>query len=347
MKHEKIERKVVKSRHRVAKALIIIFLLFIIAILSVGIYGWYYINSKIEMINYDNTLTEEQIEVNEGVKWTGYRNIALFGVDSREGELENNTRSDCIMVVAINQEMSDIKLISVYRDTYLNINGSLDKITHAYSYGGPKLTINSLNKNLDLDIKEYVTVNFNTLIDVVDEIGGIEIEVTKEEKAPLNQYVKDMHIEMKTPDTPISNYGYQTLNGVQALAYSRIRKIDSDYKRTERMRTVLNAIFEKVKTMNLVQLNKLADIILPEVYTNIPSKEILSLIPQVAKYNIGESIGWPYDIKEVELPTFYSAPNTLKSNVEKLHVEVFGEENYVVSDAVNAISKSITKKIGK
>lgn len=321
-----------KKQRKGLKIFGIIVLIILIIIAGIAIGGFSYINDKLGKINYDD-LSAEDIEVNAGVteNLSKYRNIALLGLDARTDTF-TGTRSDCIMIVSINQETKDVKLLSVYRDTYLELTDrGLDKITHAYAYGGAKLTLSSLNTNLDLNITEYVTVNFDTVKTVVDAIGGVKMTVTSAEASSIPN---------------ISSAGTYTLNGEQALAYARIRKIDTDYKRTERMRDVLTAVFNKVKTLGIGELNNLVDTVLPHIRTNIQSSEILSLLPQVASYKIGESIGWPYVVKAYTTPTWYGAPVTLESNVVKVHKELFGEENYEPSAKVKEISNKIIKKTG-
>lgn len=311
----------------------IILLIIILIIAGVIAGGAWYVGDKLGKIDYDSKLKADDIEVNTGVeeKLSKYRNIALFGLDSRTNSLDDS-RSDCIMIVSINEETKEVKLLSVYRDTYLQLtNRSLDKITHAYAYGGAKLALSTLNTNLDLDIKEYVTVNFETVKTVVDAVGGIQMTITSAEANNIPN---------------ISSAGTYNLNGEQALAYARIRKIDSDYKRTERMRDVLTAVFDKVKKMDIGTINSLMDIVLPHVRTNISSGEIISLIPDVVSYNIGESIGWPYVVKAYTTPTWYGAPVTLESNVKQLHKDLFDDENYEPSEKVKEISNSIIKKTG-
>lgn len=311
----------------------IILLIIILIIAGVIAGGAWYVGDKLGKIDYDSELKADDIEVNTGVeeKLSKYRNIALFGLDSRTNSLDDS-RSDCIMIISINEETKEVKLLSVYRDTYLQLtNRSLDKITHAYAYGGAKLALSTLNTNLDLDIKEYVTVNFETVKTVVDAVGGIQMTVTSAEANSIPN---------------ISSAGTYNLNGEQALAYARIRKIDSDYKRTERMRDVLTAVFNKVKKMDIGTINSLMDIVLPHVRTNISSGEILSLIPDAVSYNIGESIGWPYVVKAYTTPTWYGAPVTLESNVKQLHKDLFNDENYEPSEKVKEISNSIIKKTG-
>lgn len=329
-KHQ--ENKETKKKGKVLKIIGIIFLILIIIVAGIVIAGMQYINSKLDKIDYDD-LSANEIQVNAGVeeKLETYRNIALLGLDARTDRFEG-TRSDCIIIVSINQETKDVKLCSVYRDTYLELTDrSLDKITHAYYYGGAKLTLSTLNENLDLNITEYVTVNFDTVRTVVDAIGGVKITVTDAEATSIPN---------------ISSAGTYNLNGEQALAYARIRKIDTDYKRTERMRTVLTAVFDKVKTLSIGQLNNLVDTILPHVRTNIQSSEILSLLPQVATYKIDESIGWPYEVRGYTTPTWYGVPVNLEENVIKLHKELFNEEEYEPSERVKEISNKIIKKTG-
>lgn len=321
-----------KKRGKVLKIIGIIFLVLLILVIAIGTIGIHYVNSKLDKIDYEE-LPPEEIEVNAGVEeqLETYRNIALLGLDARADTFEG-TRSDCIMIVSINQQTNEVRLCSVYRDTYLELtNRSLDKITHAYAYEGAKLTLSSLNTNLDLNITEYVTVNFETVRTVVNAIGGVTITVTDAEAKSIPN---------------ITSAGTYQMNGEQALAYARIRKIDTDYKRTERMREVLTAIFNKVKTFNLKELNDLVDTVVPHIRTNIPKTEILSLVPKAASYKITNSIGWPYEVRAYTTPTWYGVPVTLEENVVKLHQELFDEPDYVPSEKVKEISNKIIKKTG-
>ena len=333
------------------KFLAVLIMIVLLLILGIGAGVYIYIKGTLGTMQQVD-INKADIEINEGVQESleGYRTIALFGVDSRESQVDSGTRSDCIILAVIDQKTKAVKLVSVYRDTYLKISGkSLDKITHAYAYGGPALSLSTLNANLDLNITEFVTVNFEVLIDIVDEIGGVTINVTKEEVTYLNKYVRDMSKEIGTPKDTISGPGEKNLNGVQALAYSRIRyTAGGDFKRTERMRDVLKAIVEKAKKMNVVQLNALAKKILPEVYTNVSPDEIIGMVPQVATYSIEESIGWPYENKGPKINgVYYGVPTTLESNVVKLHQEIYDQEDYEASETVKTISESIIKKAGK
>ena len=296
-------------------------------------------------------IDEEAIEVNEGVQeaLTDYRTIALFGVDSREDKLEKGTRSDCIMLAIIDQKTKAVKLVSVYRDTYLQIgNRGLDKVTHAYAFGGPELSMSTLNTNLDLNIKEFATVNFDSLVDIVDAIGGIKINIESSEIKYLNDYISATSQIVGKSSKQVTTAGTQTLDGVQAVAYSRIRyTAGGDYKRTERMRTVLMAIVEKAKTLGVGELNKLATTLLPRIYTNISPDEIISMAPQLATYKFEESMGWPYETRGDTIGgVWYGVPVNLAENVKRLHQEVLGQSDYQVSEKVKSISNSIISKTG-
>ena len=340
---EKKKTSSLKIIGRIFLALLVI----IVILAGIGI-GYIYTKlGKMTVEEIDETaigITEETQE-----RLSGYRNIALLGIDSRADDYGLGNRSDCIIIASLNQETKDIKLISVYRDTYMQVeeNGKavLDKVTHAYSYGGAQNALKALNTNLDLNITEYVTVNFDAVIAAVDAMNGVTIDIDSSELNYLNTYIDATSASSGIKSSHITKTGKQTLDGVQAVAYSRIRyTAGGDYKRTERMRTVIEAMLSKAKTLSLGQLNKLVDTILPRVSTNITATEILALAPSIASFNITESMGWPYETKGITLDRWYGVPVTLESNVEQLHKEVFGQEDYVVNDTIKEISKQIIKK---
>lgn len=327
---------------------IILLILIILAIIAVAT-GYFFIKGKLSKMQQVD-IDENNLNVSETVaeNLSGYRNIAIYGVDSRDSSLGEGNRSDCIIIASINNDTKEIKLVSVYRDTYVDIDGyGLDKITHAYSYGGPELALKTLNENLDLNVTEFVTVNFDAVADAVDALGGIDINIQQDEISALKSAIIDTSEHTGLEGDFITDPGIHTLNGVQAVAYSRIRYTDGgDYRRTERMRTVIEAMFKKLKTKSLGEINNLADKILPEVYTNLDPNEIISLAPTVLQYEMNDSIGWPYEVKGITTDRWYSVPVTLESNVKKLHEEAFGEENYEPSEAVKEISEQIVDRTG-
>ena len=326
----------------------IVLVLLIILVILIGIIVGF-INSKLGKMQQVQ-LNEEDLGISQQAEenLSEYRNIALFGVDSRDSNLGKGNRSDCIIIASLNNKTKEVKLISVYRDTYVNIEGhGLDKITHAYSYGEAPLAIKTLNENFDLNITEFATVNFDSVAEAVNALGGVTINVTNEELKYINDYIDETAKVTGLSNKKVTSAGKQTLNGVQAVAYSRIRYTSGgDYKRTERMRTVIEAMIEKFKTKNISEMNQIIDKILPEVYTNITSGDIFSLLPSIASFKVTESIGWPYETKGITLDRWYGVPVTLESNVKQLHQEAFGETDYIPSDRVKEINNKIIQKTG-
>ena len=341
-----------KNMNKGLKIFLIILLVLVIFILGLGVAVYTFVNGKIGKMQKENIDTTA-VGINEETKQElkGYRNIALLGIDSRADDYGLGNRSDCMMIASINQETNEIKLISVYRDTYVYVmeNGTkrLDKITHAYSYGGAQNTLKSLNEAMDLNITEFVTVNFDAVIAAVDSLGGVYIDIDESEIKYVNDYIDATSESSGVKSSHITHSGRQKLDGVQAVSYTRVRyTAGGDYKRTERMRTVVEAMLSKAKTLNVGQLNSFADTILPKIRTNISTSEIWGLIPKLASFKVTESIGWPYDTKGITLDRWYGVPVTLKSNVERLHKEAFEQEDYEASDTVKEMSAAIVKKTG-
>lgn len=341
-----------KKMNKGLKIFLIILLVLVIIIVGLGVAGYTFVNGKIGKMQKENIDTTA-VGINEETKQElkGYRNIALLGIDSRADDYGLGNRSDCMIIASINQETNAVKLISVYRDTYVYVteNGTkrLDKITHAYSYGGAQNTLKSLNEALDLNITEFVTVNFDAVIAAVDSLGGVYIDLDSSEIKYINDYIDATSQSSGIKSSHITSTGRQRLDGVQAVAYSRIRyTAGGDYKRTERMRTVVEAMLSKAKTLGVGQLNSFADTILPRIRTNISSSEIWGLVPKLASFKVTESIGWPYETQGITLDRWYGVPVTLQSNVEKLHKEAFEQEDYEASDTVKEMSAAIVKKTG-
>lgn len=332
------------------KILLTLLILIVVFVTVVFSTSYIYLKNKLGKIDYVD-LKSTEITINHGVdeSLATYRNIALLGIDARSDTFGTGNRSDCIMILSLNEKTKDVKIASVYRDTYLNIDGhGLDKVTHAYSYGGPKLALNTLNKNLDLNITEFVAINFDTVRVVVDSIGGVEIPIDSQEVKYINGYINSLNKQFGTSSANITTPGTYKLDGVQALAYSRIRYTDGgDYKRTERMRDVFMAVFKKAKTMNISELNNLANTILHHVSTNISENEIMGMIPKAISFNIKDSFGWPYETEgKMITKVWYGVPINLQKNVSKLHESLFNEVDYEPTDTVKNISNDIIKTTG-
>lgn len=350
-KSKKVSTKKKKSGSVFKVIRIILLILLIVIVVACG-YAYHFVKGKLDLINTE-TIDTADLGISEEVKENlkSYRNIALLGIDSRQDDYGVGNRSDCMMVASINEETGEVKLVSIYRDTMVDVDEYgktiLDKITHAYSFGTAQNALKSINRALDLNIQEYVTVNFDSLVDAIDAIGGVTITVTNEELKYINSYVHGTAKAAKVSSPDVTYAGTQVLNGVQAVAYSRIRYTSGgDHKRTERMRTVLEAMLTKAKSLSIKELNSAADIILPKISTNIQSSDITSTILKVGKYSITQSIGWPYTTKGITIDRWYGVPVTLETNVIRLHQEVFGEENYTPSETVIDMSNRTKAKTG-
>ena len=337
---EKRRAKKKKRRRRIG---ILVAEVIILSVLCVFAYA----TVKMDKLDF-NFLDEDKLEV---YKDTGpYTNIALFGLDAREGEsIESGVRSDSMMIASINNETNEVKVVSIFRDTLLKQqDGTFDKANAAYSYGGPQEAIALLNRNLDLDIKNYMSVDFKALSDVIDALGGMELELTAEEVVHMNNYcvetseVTGKDYERIEPEVA----GTYHLNGVQATSYARIRATaGGDYKRAERKRLVIEKIVEKAQKANLKTLDKIIDVVFPQVSTSFSSKDLIGIAANALSYQLGETQGFPYSIADTDVVDGYEGsyvvPSDFDGDVKKLHEFLFNEKDYQVSDTVKEISHEI------
>lgn len=275
----------------------------------------------------------------------GYTNVALFGVDSRDGNLGKGNRTDCIIVASLNNETKEIKMVSVYRDTLLDLSdGTFQKCNAAYSYGGPVMAINMLNKNLDLDIQDYVTVDFGAIADAIDLLGGVEIEVTEAELPYINQYIPETAASAGKETAYIESAGLQLLDGTQATTYARIRSTaGGDFTRTERQRTVIEKMVEKAKKADLVTINNIINKVFPQVSTSFTLSEILNYALAYSEYTLAGNMGFPVEKSTDTISGFGSIviPEDLTSNVSKMHDFLFGTTGYQPSSTVTSLSADI------
>lgn len=311
--------------------------------------------TKVGKVNLDEEAISQSISENvvQNTQMSEYTNIALFGVDSREEQLTKNTRSDTILIASINNQTGAVKLCSIYRDTYLNLsNDTYTKCNAAYAQGGPEQAISMLNMNLDMDIEDFITIGFRGLTDVVDALGGVPINVTDAEISHLNNYQSTMAQELKLNYTPVTNPGLQTLNGLQATAYCRIRyTAGDDFRRAERQRTVLMACLEKAQTMNYSKLESVANKAFGETYTSLDLDEILELLKNIANYKVVDNSGFPNEEMRTT-GTMGKAgscvlPLDLESNVKWLHKFLFDDAEYEVSSGVSKYSEKISADVSK
>ena len=281
---------------------------------------------------------------------TGYLNVALFGLDSREGDLGKGNRSDTMMIASLNKATGEVKLVSVYRDTLLKLDdGSYNKANAAYAFGGPEGAISMINRSMDMDISKYVAVNFNALVDVIDALGGLDITLTDAEVVHMNNYCVETSKVTGADYTKIEPEvaGTYHLNGVQAVSYSRIRYTGGgDFKRTSRQRHVLELIAEKAQSASFSTLNKIIDKVFPQVSTNFTITEMIAYAKDIAKYKLGDSMGFPdnnsFDMLDVVGSVVI--PETLTSNVEDVHKFLFGDDGYTISSNITDIEAGIREK---
>lgn len=319
---------------------------------------------KLNIVKFDDELFEdnqEHMDEDTIEIMKGYTNILLIGVDARDNDMSkiNNrflNHSDTMIVCSINNETKEVKMVSIYRDTVLKMSDPENpndykyrKATEAIFYYGPQSTMNMMNVNLDLKIDDYVMVNWSALIEIVDAVGGVDIEITEEERMWINEYQKDTSKNTGKPYTELKNSGYVHMDGMMATSYCRIRyTAGSDYKRTERQRLVLSEIFKKAKSMDVKQLDKVVDAIVTNVATSIDQTELIKMASSVASYSLGDNVGFPFDRQEmghIEVNgklQYVVTPMTLESNVSKLHNFLFGTTDYVPTTVVQEIGQIIT-----
>lgn len=326
----------------------------LVLVLMVVGYGVFWANEKLNAIQYEE-INEENIVKNEGANddQKGYKTIALFGIDSRSTDsmMEGN-RSDTIMIASINEETHEVRIVSVYRDTILEIadgSGLTAKVNAAYSYGGPELAINTLNANLDLEITDFVTVNFLALSKTIDHLGGIVIHVEDNELLMLNACITEQINITGIYSEGVFETGDLLLNGTQATGYARIRSTDlGDITRTERQRDVLGKMLQKAKTADMETLENIIDDVFPNVCTSISKDEMLALAKGLLEYEMGPSVGFPMAYMPYDHGTKGSilVPADLNTNVAALHEFLFGTENYMPTQSVQNISMKIQTETG-
>ncbi len=284
----------------------------------------------------------------EGGAMQGYLNIALFGVDAEtDSQLFINSRSDSIMIASINLDTGEIKLVSVFRDTYLNIGtDEYRKCNAAYSFGGAEQAVKMLNMNLDMDIENFVTVGYKGLSEVIDGLGGVWIDVDEVELLHINNYQQSIAETLKCEFTRVEQSGYQLLNGLQATAYCRIRyTAGDDFKRTARQREVIQAIEDQAKQADLATLTRVFNNAIDDIYTNVDTETIMEFLGAITKYEIVEEGGFPQEsmrtVANIGAKGSSVIPMDLESNVVWLHQFLFEDEDYTVTDNVREYSRKI------
>ena len=341
---------------KIVVGVIIVALVAVIAV-AAGVFGYFNkqledSQQKLEFVQAEVINENIPVEVRERME-KGFWTVAVFGVDSRDNSLGKGNQSDVIMIANLNRSTGEIKLVSVFRDTYLNINdkNTYNKINAAYATGGPEAAVKAINKNLDLNITHYATFNWKAVATVINILGGVEIDISPAEFHYINAFITETVKGTGIGSTQLKSAGVHNLDGVQAVAYGRLRLMDSDYARTERQRIVIQKAFEKVKTAKLSTLNDVVGHVFEMSATNIGFNDLAGLVKDVAKYHMGETTGFPAARGEARIKIGSDRlscviPQTLESNVISIHNFLYGEENYTPSKTVLDISAKIAQASG-
>jgi LCP family protein required for cell wall assembly len=318
----------------------------IVAVAAVAGYAGFkaYLNYKLDKVK-KTTLDTKKLSC---VDVNGYVNIALLGVDSRSMSSKNlkGTNTDCIIIVSMNTKTKKVNLISVYRDTYTKIGetSTYSKINSAYASGGAETALKTINQTMDLNVSKYVLFNFKMVSDLVNDVGGITVDVKDYEIQQLNKYTKQTaHNIGQKKYKLVKKAGKQTLEGVQAVSYGRIRKgVGDDFKRTSRMRIVIKKVTNKLKDKSIFKMIDIMDDCLPQCQTNLSNNDMIGLAQRLSKLEFNKSVGFPYNVTTGLMNGIsYVFPDDLSANVVKLHKELFGQKDYTASSTVNAISATI------
>lgn len=395
-KHERCKKRKRKSTYRRTLKMVLGFLSFVVILLIAALLFWKFgsqnlkndllkvllrqqvvrnivaeeVKDEFEKVQ-DKDFNEDDIIVNEevGKKLTGYQNIVLFGIDARDDTFNSYTRSDAIMIISINNDTGAVRMVSLYRDTYLNIiqnDGSTfyNKANVAYSMGGAPAAVSTLNTNLDLNIDDYIVINFNGLSEIIDLIGGVDINITDLEMRRINKIGSDMEAELGREFTEVQEAGLVHLDGFQATAYCRIRdavftdaeeyKYYYDFGRTARQRYVMQELVAKAKASGISTLLSLAKQVLNMntedktfMKTSLEYDEIMDLVPVIIDYNIEASSGFPFTLQTVNIDgADLVVAEGMACNVSALHSLLFNDKDYQPSKTVDEIDSYITNYTG-
>lgn len=346
----------VKLKARRKKKRKIWFILLEIAVL-IGIFcfaGYSYIGSRLDLMQRlpwnPDEIKNVEISEEKQEQMSGYWTIAVFGVDSRNSSVGKGNNSDVNILCNIDQGTGEIRLVSVYRDSYLNISdkNTYNKINAAYMQGGPEQVVKALNRNLDIDIDDYATFNWKAVADAINILGGIDVEITKSEFYYINAFISETVKATGVASTQLKSAGMNHLDGVQAVAYGRLRLMDTDYARTERQRKVISLAFEKMKKADWATINNIVQTVFPQVATSIEINDLLKIGRNITRYHLTETTGFPSELREKKMGRKGACviPQTLESNVIELHHFLFGDEEYTPTETVRTISQKIVSDTG-
>ena len=299
-----------------------------------------------------SAMTNENLDTETREKLGGYWTIAVFGVDSRNGKLGKENNADVQMLCSINRDTGEIRLVSLYRDTFLmndTANSGYGKLNQSYFLRGPSGNISAINTNLDMKVEDFVSFNWNSAADAINLLGGVDIELSKAEFYYINAFITETVNITGIPSTHLEGPGMQHLDGVQAVAYMRLRQMDTDFKRTERQRSVIEQVFDNARKADISTLIQVFHTVAPQIMTSISEEEFMDIAYNIKNYHINGTAGFPFEQTTASLGKIGSVviPSTLESNVEQLHRFLYDDDSYICSSQVRDISREIIKRAVK
>ena len=359
----KEQKRLLKKKRRKRKIILLVVEIIVLLIVLAALYVWQALNkieksdpSSSKLDAADLNINEDELEEETIEIMKGYEDVALFGVDNYFNGHADSGNSDVIMIASINNDTKEVKLVSVYRDTFLDTDiqtadsPNFHKANRAFAIGGAEQSIRMLNASLDLDIEHFITVDFKVVTDVVNMLGGVEVEVDSAELKYINHHIDTT--AKATGDTPVhlTTTGLQTLNGTQATAYARIRSTaGSDFARAERQREVINQIVKKAKKTDLPTINKIINQVFPEICTNYTNTDIIRLAAAMFDYELSDSTGFPFSKYPARLGGSKGDVvicADLENNVRALHRYLYNDNSYVPSATVVNYSNLIKNNYG-
>lgn len=320
------EQPVKKKKHKILRRFLAVVVVLLLALTALWYVSVSYLYDKVEYAPTD-------ILAEEPMKEEGVTNILLIGNDSRENG--GDGRSDAMILVSISNRTQTIYLTSLLRDIYVEIPGhESNRLNAAYAFGGPELLLETIKQNFDIEVNRYVQVNFQAFANLIDAVGGVDLELTNEEVQLVNAYLNEYNmLENRPMDTdylPADASGLLHLNGPQALAYSRNRYIGSDFGRTQRQRKILEAVFHQLPSSVLTNADDMIDGILPNLTTNISRSEcyLLSLdAPKLLTYELVQaSIPIEGSYQNATIRKMSVLQVDFEKNKEFIRTQIYGED---------------------
>ncbi len=349
-KRKKIAKNTRKRKHRKWPYIIIVILLLISAAIGLTLT---FISAQIDKMHHIDTSNETfgiYDEVAENLK--NYESYAILGLDARPWDDASKSRTDSIIIATLNKKTGEVDLTSVMRDSTLVMHNEqkkdiFDKATHAHVYGGPINTVTMLNRSLDLNIKKFLVLNWKAVSDMIDAMGGVEVEVHKNEIHDMNKFMIETALNLQKDPVPIKKAGVQKLDGVQAVTFCRIRETSGgDVGRGSRTKIVISALFDAVKK-NPTKIPDMADKGFPSITTNVDTSDVLNLLPKLFKLEIKSSSVYPHEFwGGIEGDAWVAIPTNLEKNAAHLYKKVFPDVDYRPSRELRELDKKLTNKFG-